>query len=163
MASRFDGLRSVLGNGAVAIPEAEAPAVGHGPVAAVAEAPVEKRLSAAAPDLPDLSDLDRGLYPADDVVTSSHDSRSARIDDDLSVDEAVFTALPGSPAASKAPARAASSPVRSVPMRREQDGSHQRVSGWTAVAVMVLGLFLGGTAAIAVFRDHVSHIIASLQ
>jgi hypothetical protein len=37
----------------------------------------------------------------------------------------------------------------------------RQVSGWLAAAVMAFGLVLGATAAIALFHDDVSHIVAS--
>ena len=144
MDSRFDGLRSILGNAALAIPEVQAPAVDNIPVAAVAEAPVE----AAATD-------------------SSHARRGAHADapfvDDpasLEIDEAVFGAVPAS-SMRQAASRAASDVRRSALQADDDDASGRRISGWAALAVMVLGLFLGGTAAMAVFRDDVSHIFAS--
>src|SRR5689334_24931075 len=56
MSSAFDGLRTILGNSAVAVPEVEAAAV-EPPVATpiATDPPVEE-------DIPGLAELDRGVY-----------------------------------------------------------------------------------------------------
>ena len=41
--------------------------------------------------------------------------------------------------------------------------AERRVSGWAAAAVMGVGLVLGGSAAMALFHDDVSHILSSLR
>jgi hypothetical protein len=154
MRSRFDGLRTILGTAAAAVPEVAAPAV----VESVAKAP--------ASNLPDLSDLDRGLYDGDGAAIPSAQSRTDALDQrdpSLELDDTVFGATPRATVRQRATARSAQ--VRRFPSAQhdEEDASEYRISGWTAVAVMVLGLFLGGTAAIAVFRSDVAHILARLQ
>jgi len=130
MTSRFDGPRSLMGNSPVAIPQTDAPAVDSTPLSSVA-------------DFPDLSDLDRGLYPMDDAaVRSSRHRLGIRPDD------------------ARPAAHVRRHPAAAVQIDND-DASERHISGWAAVAVVVLGLFLGGTAAMAVFRDDVSHILAS--
>ena len=173
MNTRFDGLRSILGNAAVAIPGASA--VASPSVAAVRRAPVLD----PTPDLPDLSDLDRGLYEANgSAVPSVQDRHNDRAevfaagtrgmdrdesDESLELDESVFGALPPPTVQQRATARPAD--VRSFPRSRRHEvvSSERCVSGWAAVAVMAAGLFLGGTAAMAVFHNDVAHIFARLQ
>jgi hypothetical protein len=165
MDSRFDGLRSILGNAAVATPEAEAPAAASTRVAA----PVAN----TAVDLPDLSDLDRGLDDAkhsaaptdraDTFVALARGTNREESDESLELDESVFGALPPPTVQQRATARAAD--VRTFPRSQRQEVvvSERGVSGWTAVAVMALGLFLGGTAAMAVFHNDLARILARLQ
>src|SRR5262249_49363052 len=157
-------LRTILGNAAVAIPEVDALAVEtvlHAPpVVAVAQAASAAPAAATQDpaDFPDLSDLDRGLYPANGTAPKSSPRREIRPDDasvaalgrglDLDDDSSAFA--PATASRQRPAARVVANEV-----------SERRISGWTAVAVMALGLFVGGTAAMAVFRDNVSHILAS--
>ena len=164
MNSRFDGLRTVLGTAAVAVPEVGAPAG--------LSLRSTSRASAPISDLPDLSNLDRGLYEGDGaaITSSSQNGRDAgrgterdQSDESLELDDSVFGTLPPSTAGATSPRKAAH--VRRFPTapRDQEDVAERRISGWTAAAVMVLGLFLGGTAAMAVFRADVAHILARLQ
>ena len=134
MRSQFDGLRSILGN--TSVPVVDAPAVEEPSVAA---APVD-----AFADLPDLSDLDRGLY--------KDDSKAVQPDT-----TAAFNAL-ASHAASRQPSNAAAKASTPRTIAVETD---RTLSTWTAVAVMAFGLVLGGSAAMAVLHDDVTHIFAA--
>lgn len=139
MRSAFDGLHAILGNSAAAVPEVAVTAV---------DAATSKELA----NHPGLSDLDRGLFTAGD--TTSHTNTAAGLDAlDHGLDSGVFTSPP---------VRAArqSSPTFSMASVAEPDVDRQ-VSGWAAAAVMAFGLVLGATAAIALFHDDVSHIVAS--
>jgi len=127
MRSQFDGLRSILGN--TPVPVVDAPAVEEPPIA---DTPVD-----ALADLPDLSDLDRGLYKGDNK-TVQPDAAAA------------FNALASHAAAAKAPA------PTSIAVEPERT-----LSAWTAVAVMAFGLVLGGSAAMALFHEDVTHIFAA--
>jgi hypothetical protein len=189
MTARFDGLRSILGSSAVAVPEVDAPVVDSTRLAAVAEAPIEApsptppkaapdsslRPTSSVVDFPDLSDLDRGLYPADSAaVRSSRDRREIRPDDarvaalgrglDFEPDDDLseFGTLSIAPPRQWGTSRPSSSVRRRAAVQSDRDdASERRISGWAAVAAVVLGLFLGGAVAMAAFRDDVSHILAS--
>ena len=113
----------------------DAPAVDEPPVT---DTPVD-----ALADLPDLSDLDRGLYKGD----------SKAVQPDAA---AAFNALAAHAANRPASREERPSPSRSLAVEPERTWST-----WTAVAVMAFGLILGGSAAMAVFRDDVTHILAA--
>jgi len=203
MSLRFDGLRTILGNVVVTVPEVDAPAAEKAPdadpetpplpaIAAVADEPstpaADLELQSTAPaadDFPDLSELDRGLYAADGTpidraprdrhaptfTSRPASAKTARLEDHdaFALDETVFAAPAMSPEERRRSAPAA--PASPSGARRENrtgteddhDASERRVSAWAAVAVMAFGLFLGATAAMAVFHDHVSHIIAAWE
>jgi hypothetical protein len=151
MRSAFDGLHAILGNSAAAVPEVAVTAV----EAPVEPLPVRLDPPSTSKELashPGLSDLDRGLFTAGD--TTSNTNTAAALDAlDHGLDSGLFTGPP---------VRAArqSSPTFSMAPAAEHDVDRQ-VSGWAAAAVMTLGLLLGATAAIALFHDDVSHIVAS--
>ena len=135
MRSQFDGLRTILGN--TPLPVVDAPAVGEPPVA---DTPVD-----AFADLPDLSDLDRGLYKGD--------SKAVRPDA-----AAAFSALAAHADANHYPSN---STVKASTPRAMSVEPERTLSTWTAVAVLAFGLALGGSAAMAVFHDDVTHILAA--
>jgi len=135
MRSQFDGLRSILGN--TPVPVVDAPAVEEPPVA---DTPVD-----ALADLPDLSDLDRGLYKGD--------SKAVRPDA-----AAAFSALAAHADANHHPNN---SGVKASAPRMMADEPERALSTWTAVAVMAFGLVLGGSAAMALFHDDVTQILAA--
>ena len=186
MSSAFDGLRTILGNSLVAVPQVDTPAV-EDPVVSTppadppppANEPPLAVVSAEPPggelaDFPDLADLDRGLYTGDAGSARSDSDTAAALDaldrglsdvaqkpgspnaplvndaSSLELDEGLFT---GARVRAQQPARA-SGAIASIAVERE-------ISGWAAAAVMAFGLVLGATAAIAVFHDEVSHIVAS--
>lgn len=157
MSSAFDGLRTILGNSAVAVPEVEVAAV-EPPVST--PTPPEPSVEE---DIPGLAELDRGVYrgtasnkPPDpsaalDALDRGLGERTS-LDDpaSLHVDANVFADAPP-----RTGRMASSAPrVATVAVARE-------VSGWAAVAIMAFGLVLGGAAALAVFHDEVSQIVVS--
>ncbi len=213
MRSEFDGLRAILGN-ETAVSLSDAPAVEPPPAAPVpvavsavpatveaAAAPAEhvgSHEQAAAPssrdelsDIPDLAELDRGLFSGDGVAaradeSSSLDALDAGLqgrshEDELTLDDLDADAAP--PATSNAPLVGddtalqvddgvfAGAALRTKPRAigraagavasARASAADRRVSGWAAVAVMVFGLVLGATAAVAVFHADVSHILAT--
>ena len=140
MRSQFDGLHTILGNSGVAVPLVDAPAVEDPATSATSP-----ETANPFPDLPGLADLDRGLYKGDAKDAS------------LSVGDDLFASVN---------ARAASQPTSSRANRSEPAktvDAERRVSGWAAAAAMAVGLFLGGSAAMALFHDDVAHILASLR
>jgi len=138
MRSQFDGLRSILGN--TPVPIVDAPAVEEPPVAAP---PVPADVLA---DLPDLSDLDRGLHKGDSK-TVQPDAATA------------FNAL----AAHAANHHPSNADTRAFERRKTYVEPERTLNTWTAVAVMAFGLVLGGAAAMALFHDDVTHILAALD
>ena len=98
----------------------------------------------ASADLPGLADLDHGVYKGD-----AKDA-ALRVDDDL---------FASANARGQQPMRSRQN--QSAPPYASETERH--VSGWTAAAVMAVGLFLGGSAAMALFHDHVAQILASLR
>lgn len=153
MSSRFDGLRTILGNNAVAVPEVEAVAVEQPVVAAIAaEPPVDVNDDE---EIPGLAELDRGVYRGAHKNNSL--DASAALD---ALDQGLGEPTPRR-AFADAPDRTArtassSGPAATLAVERE-------VSGWAAVAVMAFGLVLGAIAAAAVFHNDLSHILASMD
>jgi len=85
------------------------------------------------------------------AVEEPPDDASLRVDDDL------FASVN---------ARPARPPVSSRPTQPElvkTPDAERSVSGWAAAAVMAVGLIVGGSAAMALFHDDVSHILGSLR
>jgi hypothetical protein len=144
MRSQFDGLRTILGNSGVAVPLVDAPAVEEpSAIAKVSDASPDTDHPFA--DIPGLADLDQGLYKGDAKDAS------------LSVDDDLFASVN---------ARVSQQPTgtrRNHPEPSRAPEAERRVSGWAAAAVMAVGLFLGGSAALAIFYDNVEHILASLR
>ena len=99
-------------------------------------------VDAPAVEEPDLLDLDRGLYKGD----------SKTVQPDAA---AAFNAL-AAHAASHHPPNAAERTSSPRPVAVEPE---RTLSTWTAVAVILFGLVVGGSAAMAVFHDDVAHIL----
>ena len=183
MRSAFDGLHSILGNSVVAVPEVDAAAVAQivpspaPPNPPVDAAPFEHARDSAPrvtrsssanalADIPGLSELDRGLYAG--AGNNSDDDTSAALDA-LDRGLANSTPRPVTPRSGNAPllnntgsierdgGLFAGKPVRPIAIQVDE----REIGGWVAAAVMAFGLVLGATAAIAIFHDDVSHIVAS--
>jgi|SRR5689334_9695762 hypothetical protein len=132
MRSQFDGLRSILGNSAV--PVIDAPAV------------EEPRPDTFA-DLPDLSELDSGLYKNDPKPPAN---TVKAVQPDAAAFDALDCGLGLSP----------STPSRAHHRHSPKAVVERTMSTRAAVGVMACGLILGAGAAIAVFFDDVTRILA---
>lgn len=158
MSLGFDGLRTILGNSAVAVPDVEAAAIEQPVVSVTPVAPPpasDPELDGASgshefSDIPGLADLDRGVYRPS--TGRSRDDPSAALD---APDRGLFATAASRGTQTPAPS-SSSRPVATIAVQRD-------VNGWAAAAIMAFGLALGATAAAAVFHDDVSRIVASWE